>query len=109
MLATKARKTKMKGMSASVPMVEAVKNSRTELNSRIAEKSCEGERRPGAAFMPRSRSIRSFCTESSILRPAMSISPERASFSAISMPSASSAPMASTQSVLSDLCGITRS
>mmetsp|Transcript_23308 Transcript_23308/g.40453 ORF Transcript_23308/g.40453 Transcript_23308/m.40453 type:complete len:205 (-) Transcript_23308:6678-7292(-) len=107
--ATSKRKTKINGMSAIVPMVEAVKNSRTDPNSRIAEKVMEGECPRKSLRMPITRLIRTDSTDSSTCRPAPSIRRARAIFRKASINSARQAPMASTHRVASDWCGITRS
>lgn len=64
--ATSRRNTKMKGMSAIVPMVEAVKNSRTDPNSRIAEKVIDGDCPRRSDRMPITRCISRVSTFNSI-------------------------------------------
>ena len=102
MEATSSRKTKRNGISATEPMVEAVKNSRTEPNSRIAVNSVEGDRPASCDRIPRMRDIRRSCTVTSICRPTPSMSLARASLRTPSITSAIIAPMASTQSVATD-------
>ena len=97
--ATMAKNSKIKGKSATVPMVVAVKNSRTDENSRMAVNSAEGLRWAGPCFIPSSRSIKCDCTDSSIRLPVISIKADRASFNAPSMVTAKSAPSAKTHSV----------
>ncbi len=89
----------MNGRSVSVPRVPAVKNSRTDPNSRIVAKSSEGDCARLSERIPTTRLISSRCTLSSMARPPPSISRERASFSSPSRRMASPAPSASTQSV----------